>query len=481
MQLKWVFSMSLANGFHRKQFNEIKDDIEKSLIASLGAVNLMSPSIFASIVGIFAEREANIWQQVEAVYNASYPETAEGYSLDGVCALTGVIRELDTYSRGICKLTAINYTKIPKHSEIAVKHTSNLFALTEDIMINNERCCNITLQVNNAFKKSYELFINQQKFEYNKIQEDTAESIALAITCMVNSADIGISAIVDNDILVLSSKNHLVEFSCFVSEGIKILDCTNNAQVIATKKGAIAAPAHSLVDIHTPVSGWIASNNLDAAKIGNNLESDRDLRARRIASIKLGGSGTLEAIKANLLNLSGVTAVSIRENATDKVDDQNIPPHSFMALVTGGKDSEIAQVLWQKKPAGIKSHGDLQVSTTDSAGNTQIVGFSRPIKCFVHAKVVITKTMHFNDDCLPSMKMRLIEQINSLGVGNNLILKSLFLSIFQEQGITNAVVTLGGTVRQSHTPKLKESDIKIKPSEVAFTDSSRIDIILEDF
>lgn len=470
----------LTNGFQRKQYNEIKSGIEKSLIASLGAVNLMSPSIFASIVKIFAEREADIWQQVEAVYNASYPETAEGYSLDGVCALNGVIREIDTYSQSLCQLTAVNYTKIPKHSEIAVKHTSNIFALTEDITVNNERCCNITLQVNNAFKKSYELFINQEKFEYTKIDEDTEESIATALISIINDANIGISAIADNDSLILSSTDYLIEFSCFVSDGLKILDCTNNAQVIATRKGSITASIGSLTDIHTPVSGWIASNNLDAAKIGNDLESDRSLKARRKDSIKLGGSGTLEAIKANLLNLTGVTAVSIRDNINE-TSGQNIPLNSFTALVTGGEDSEIARVLWQKKPAGIRPYGVLQVSTTDSAGNTQIVGFSRPIKCFVHAKVVITKTVHFNEDCLPSMKVRLIEQINSLGVGNNLILKSLFLSIFQEQGISNAVITLGGTVRTLHTPKLKEADIEIKASEVTFTDSARIEIILEDF
>ncbi len=79
------------------------------------------------------------------------------------------------------------------------------------------------------------------------------------------------------------------------------------------------------------------------------------------------------------------------------------------------------------------------------------------------------------------MKARLIGQINSLGVGNNIILKSLYSSIFQEQGIANAVVNLGGTERASFTPKLKESDLNIKTSQVAFTTNSRIEIILKDF
>lgn len=473
--------MALNNGFHRKQFNDIKHEIEQSLTASLGSVNLIAPSIFASIVGIFAEREASLWEQLEAVYNSSYPDTAEGYSLDGVCALSGVIREVSTYSRGICQLTAILYTKIPKHSEIAVKHTNNLFALTEDVIISNERCSKIKVQIKDDFRITYELSINETVFKYDKKSSDSLDTIAASLAALVNNSNREISALAANDHIIISAKNHLEEFSCFVSAGIKIVDCTNNAQVIATKKGSIAAPSLSLSDIYTPVSGWISSSNINAAKIGNDLESDRHLRARRTASIKLGGSGTLESIRANLLNLSGVSAVTITENTSNRVNEEGMPPHSFTALVTGGKDSEIARILWQKKPAGIKSYGSLQVSTLDSSGNIQIVSFSRPTKCFVYIKIVITKTRCFNEACIPTMKEKLTRQINKLGVGADVIVKSLFLSIFIEQGITNASIELGGTIRDSYQPKLKEADIKIKASEVAIIDPSRIEIILEDF
>ena len=110
-----------------------------------------------------------------------------------------------------------------------------------------------------------------------------------------------------------------------------------------------------------------------------------------------------------------------------------------------------------------------------------MVKICRTTKCFVYIKIVITKTRCFNEACIPTMKEKLTRQINKLGVGADVIVKSLFLSIFIEQGITNASIELGGTIRDSYQPKLKEADIKIKASEVAIIDPSRIEIILEDF
>jgi len=79
------------------------------------------------------------------------------------------------------------------------------------------------------------------------------------------------------------------------------------------------------------------------------------------------------------------------------------------------------------------------------------------------------------------MQNKLIQQINKLGVSSNVILKALFLSIFSEQGISNAVVKLGGSLRDSARPALRQQDIEIKDSEVALTDPTRIEIITEEF
>lgn len=337
--------MALPQGFGYKQFAEIKTEIEKSLVSSLGEINLLAPSIFAAIVAIFAEREANLWEQIGAVYNSSHPQTAEGYSLDGICALSGVMRSNYTFSRAVCQLTALPYTKIPKNSMVAVKNTLSFFALNEDLTVTNEKCHSIKIEVKNNSYSSYQLTINRQVLRFDKTGNETKEDIANSLVSIINQANLDIEAIGRVAEISLTAINFPDIFSCFVPEGIAIVECTNHATVVATEKGAIAAPMGSLSSIHTPISGWIACGNLTAAKIGNNQEPDPDLRARREQSIKLGGSGTLEAIRASLLNLNTVSAVSISENRTNLVNEDGLPPHSFEALITGGEDQDIAYTL----------------------------------------------------------------------------------------------------------------------------------------
>ncbi len=473
--------MPLTKGFSRKTFEEIKGEIEQSLINSLGAINLLAPSVFGNIVAIFVDREAQLWEQLEAVYNASHPQTPEGYSLDGIVALNGIARGCATFSKAICQLNAVPYTKIPKNSMVKVQNASYLFALDHDATITNEKCQAVLVQIKNNSNPSYELTINGELLSFDKVDNESVEDIAEALSSIVNEANLGINATCDGSEINITAIDFKDEFSCFVSDGIALLECTNNAQMTATEKGAIAAPVNSLNIIHTPISGWIGCNNLSAAKIGNNLESDQDLRARREQSIKLGGSGTLEAIRANLLNLNTVTSVSIAENTTTKINDAGLPPHSFEALITGGDEVDIARIIWQKKPAGIRTHGKLSIVTFDSQNSEQVVKFSRPITSFVFAKITITKTKDFVEAAVTSIKAKLISQINSLGVGSSVILKSLYLAIFCEAGIAGASIELGNSVQEEDVPILSESDIAIKSNEVALTDALKIEIILEDF
>jgi uncharacterized phage protein gp47/JayE len=473
--------MTLADGLGHKQFSEIKAEIEESLVNTLGEINLLAPSIFATIVGIFAEREANLWEQIAAVYNSAYPYTAEGYSLDGICALNGIVRSNSTYSKVTCQLTAVPYTKIPKNSIAVVKNTRNYFALSNDVIVTNENCYSIKIEVKNNSYPSYELTINKQLFKFVKAKGETIEDIVSNLVSLVNEAELDILASCNGSEIILKGADLKNVFSCFVSEGMIILECTNNALMVATLKGAIAAPKNSLNNIHTPISGWIACNNALAAKIGNNRESDPALRARRAQSIKLGGSGTIEAIRASLLNLNTVSAVSISENTTTGVSETGLPPHSFEALITGGEDLDIAHILWQKKPAGIKTHGKISVAIPDSENKTQVVNFSRPTIRFIYGRITITKTKDFKDGAITSIKSKLVSQINNLGVGSNVILKSLYLSIFSEQGIANAYIELGSSAEETSLPNLNEADVVIKAAEVALTDSLKIELVLKDF
>lgn len=80
-------------GFEIKQQQQIIQEINASLQGSFGAnINLGPESVFGQLVGIFSEREALIWQLIDAVYASQYPSGAQGTSVDNILALNNLKR-----------------------------------------------------------------------------------------------------------------------------------------------------------------------------------------------------------------------------------------------------------------------------------------------------------------------------------------------------------------------------------------------------
>jgi uncharacterized phage protein gp47/JayE len=474
--------MTLEKGFIAKSFTQIKSEIEDSLIDGLGEVNLVAPSVFANIVSVFAEREANLWELLEAVYSAGVPNTAEGYSLDAVCALNGVKRLEATYSIATAQITATNYTKIPKSTKVAVKTSGKILAFDSDLLVTNEKCYEVKCELTTNIANIYSITINGVVVSYTKLEGQTKEDIVLAIVTEVNinidTKDI-VSAIADGVNIIIITGDIKQEFSCFVSNEIKILYVVNNITVTAEEKGAIPIPANSLTQIITPVSGFNSSSNISSGITGTETETDIALRTRRNNSLKLSGSGTLEAIKAGVANITGVSSVFISENNTGTIDSKGLDPHSFKILVTGGENQAIADTIWQKKPAGIKSFGNITVVVKDSNNKEHNISFARAVPRYIFAKVTITKNPEFVITSTEVIKSSLVTQINKLGAGNNVILNSLFASIFIENGINAATIEIGGTLDEQNLPAFSASDVTVADEEVAITDTAKIEIILQ--
>lgn len=474
--------MVLSKGFEKKSFLTVRSEIEEALTDTLGEVNLVAPSVFANIIAIFAEREAQLWDMLEAVYNSAYPDTAEGYSLDAVCSLSGITRLSATYSSVVAQITGVNYTKIGKNTKVAVKGSGKTFLLEKDITLTNDKCHSIKIEIIHANSAEYKLSINGQTLTYTKEPEDTKEQIAEGLVLLINN-NMGntVTAVHDSANITITTKDINSRFFCYVTiEDMRILEVTNNVNFIAEEVGAIAVPAYSLTEIKTPVSGFLSITNAQSGIIGNDIENDAHLRARRKSSLSLSGSGTLDAIRAAILNITGVTSASIYENNTDIESPEGLPPHSFKVLVSGGDDQLIANIIWQKKPAGIRSFGNVTIMVKDSNGKEHNISFSRSVKRYVYAKVTITKDNMFIDDSISVIQDNIASHINRLGAGYNVILKSLYCPIFEQSGILAADIVIGSSLDEGKVPTLSNNDIIVGVEEVALTDISKIEVILQE-
>jgi len=166
----------------------------------------------------------------------------------------------------------------------------------------------------------------------------------------------------------------------FATEIEVILDGGGNGSVFANavETGPISALAGTLTVIDSPITGWDTTTNSADATVGTDEESDVELRARREQSVAANAQAIIDAIFAAVGNIEGVTQVTVLENDTDFVDGNGLDPHSFEVIVVGGVDQDIGDVIWLKKPAGIKAFGSTTVSVDDTQGIPHDISFSRP-------------------------------------------------------------------------------------------------------
>jgi uncharacterized phage protein gp47/JayE len=465
-----------ATGFNKKTFNDIKTDLQTKLYETFGAIRVDEESVFGQLIGVFSEPTSLEWLALESVYNSLNPDTASGFSLDNIVAYIGLKRLEATATTVVGQLIGLNQTIIPAGSEATAIGVNTVFKLDTDVTLTNLGCMAITLDLEYQDNTLYSVTINNTNiFSYTSQPLDVKATVIDALALAINNGDIGVTAGNINNILVISSNNN-IHFSLSHNANLSILALTNNGNFTAVDKGNIPLQSGALTNIQTPVSGWVAVNNNNAGITGRNLETDDELRIRRTKSLKVVGSGTIDAIRARLLNISNVTAASITENINDVTSSEGLPPHSFEALVLGGSDQDIGDTIWSAKPAGIKTYGNVAVNVVDTAGKTQIVNFSRPVKLYIYASIVLTKNMSLYPlDGDSRIKDGIVKQIMALDVGEDVIYQSLYQTVYSIPGVTAATIQIGGSLVET-PPTLSSANVVVAASQIAVSDINKINI-----
>ncbi len=87
-----------STGFEAKTLDDIKSDIEADERALISTrINTSSASLIGQLNGIFATKLRQLWELLQAIYNAFFSDSATGFALTLRAALTGTTREAATY------------------------------------------------------------------------------------------------------------------------------------------------------------------------------------------------------------------------------------------------------------------------------------------------------------------------------------------------------------------------------------------------
>lgn len=223
----------------------------------------------------------------------------------------------------------------------------------------------------------------------------------------------------------------------------------------AVEAGPFTAVIGTLTEIETPVYGWESVTNAAAAIVGEYEETDVELRIRQEASVALSGRNNSDTLYAQLLEIEDVTGASVYSNGTDATVD-GVPAHRFRAIVEGGTDADIADVIWANTPQAILSFGAESVVIQDAQGSNQTVQFSRPTPTPVYFKVTITTDSAVyppgGDDAI---KENIAAWGNSnFDIGDLIVLAQFYEPIMDVPGILTVTIQIGLTASPSGTSNL---------------------------
>lgn len=208
----------------------------------------------------------------------------------------------------------------------------------------------------------------------------------------------------------------------------------------------------AITQIVNPSADITEIKGKETISLGEDKESDISLRKRFEIAREGLGSCNENAIIASLLRIPTVTSVGIIVNDTLEDDpDTGVPAKSFECYINGSSNYEqqIGQIIFEKKPIGVKTHGDKTVTVVDNGGNTHDIKFSYVIKVNITVDVTIKKNSLFETTGNSDISNNITEFINGLGVGVDIIPNTIYGKIYNVTGVaevTNLVIKKDGVV-----------------------------------
>lgn len=424
-------------GFSRKTFDEILEGLRnrakpvfQDLVPPGEEVDTSDSSTIGRLIGLITPDLDELWQASLEVYQAFDPNSATGVALENIVQYGGLSRNQDTFTTFDGKVWGDVNTSIPAN-QVVQGRTSDFFYSIGDT----------TLSEGSAVGKGFTLSSVTSGNEYSislitsatvtvasvvATGVDTPLTIIQQLQAQIELAGVALATLQGN-ILYIEPITFYATLFCSAPT-LSLVKVMKRVSFVAATSGPVPAPTGEVVNIITPVLGWDSVVNPVPPTLGLVYESDETLRERFRVSKALRAKNQAEALYSDLLNISGVEFIKIYENTTDATDLMGLPEHSFMVVVQGGNNNDIAKAVWNNKPMGISSAGAVEASVLDSQGIEHIVKFTRPTAVPIYVNLEIKKVGNgFPATGVEEIRTAILEYFqNNNAVGEPVVYSRLF-------------------------------------------------------
>lgn len=293
-----------------------------------------------------------------------------------------------------------------------------------------------------------------------------------------------------HEIKVKGTAGEAVDTSFLVSSGDVVFhvidnytigtDGTVSVVVECNEAGTVGNVAKgSITDIVNPVANIDSIEHTAVIKTASDEESDYDLRRRYTQALSGVGSGTADAIMGALLRVSGVESVLIEVNDTVSYDSHTppLPPHSFRCYVLAphSTQAQIARTIFEKKPIGITTVGNVTNDVKDIGGGIHKINFSWISEVQIYVKCSISVDGTFSESSLQEIKDNIVSKINSYGAGQDVTSTSLYGVVYVDgvSDVTSLEISKNGSTYSTGV-------IGIANSEAARTAVANIEVTVNE-
>ena len=159
---------------------------------------------------------------------------------------------------------------------------------------------------------------------------------------------------------------------------------------------------------------------------GVDEETDEQLLNRFMLSHSINNFDDRQGMQSTLLNIIGVSKCIVYENFTNNTDEKGVPAHSLNAVILGGSDEKIAEVITKNKIGGCGLFGQIE-TTYPHGGLLRKVYFDRPKKINVNVSMIIGRYKSFNDINTEQIK-KILKNLN-FNIGENVYASRIISNI----------------------------------------------------
>lgn len=378
--------MLTENGYHRPTYDEILESKIQTAKKVFGEdIETSEQTPLGKYIRINAYDLAKAYEDIEAVYYSSKPNSATGVSLDRICPFAGISRNPATQAQHLIRV-------------------------------------------------------------YSTEGTDTETPIGIGELVVCGE---------DSDITFYSSNNYTLP-----------PDGGSVEVVVECAEAGVIGNVTTITDIVNPIAEIDRIEYVRLVEVGENAESDIDLRKRFSVAIEGAGSTNANSIRAALMRIPTVKSANVIENNTDAPDGKGRPPRSFECFIYGGKDyiNEIASAIFEKAPIGISTYGSNHMQVLDEGGYPHDIFFSFTENVAINISITFKKDAKFEADGEAQIKKILTDYINGLGAGTDVIKSSLYGHIYGVNGVIDVTAI---TMNADGKTPTSEGNIAIDEWEVA--------------